>query len=196
MLDKLQQQIAFLKEIDQLKLVIRQSLICGGERRENSAEHSWHLAMAALTLQEHANEPVDVSRVIMMVLLHDIVEIDAGDTFIYDDKGNADKAEREQKAAERLYSLLPEAQKTEFMALWHEFEACESADAKFANTIDRLMPLIHNFMAEGGSWQKFGTTRKRVDTLTPKLYAGSQTIGQFADALLDEAVEKGYLSDQ
>ena len=192
-MEELLKQIEFLKEIDRLKLVLRQSLICGGERRENSAEHSWHLALAALTLQEHANEPIDVSRVIKMVLLHDIVEIDAGDTFIYDDIGNADKAEREQAAADRLYGLLPDSQKDEYMAIWHEFEAAESADAKFANAIDRLMPLIHNFMAEGGSWQKFGINRAKVDTLSPKIYRGSQALGEFADRLLDEAVEKGFL---
>ncbi len=192
-MDQLLQQIEFLKEIDQLKLVLRQTLICGGERRENSAEHSWHLALAALTLSEHANEPVDVSRVIMMLLLHDIVEIDAGDTFIYDDKGNENKMEREQIAADRLFGLLPDDQKNKYMALWHEFEARESADAKFANSLDRLMPLIHNVMAEGGSWQKHGINRAKVDTLTPKIYAGSSTLGDFANHMLDDAVEKGYL---
>ncbi len=194
MLEKLIQQIEFLKEIDQLKLVLRQTLICGGERRENSAEHSWHLALAATTLAEHANEPVDISRVVKMVLLHDIVEIDAGDTFIYDDKGNEDKAEREQIAADRLFGLLPESQKDEFMAVWHEFEARESADAKFANAIDRLMPLLHNIMAKGGSWQTHGINRAKVDTLTPKIRDGSETLANFVNQILDDAVEKGYLS--
>lgn len=193
MLNKLKQQIEFIQEIDRLKLIIRRSLICGGERRENSAEHSWHLAMCAITLAEHANEPVDVLRVVKMVLIHDIVEIDAGDTFIYDTKGYEDKEEREQKAADRLFGLLPDSQTAEFMALWHEFEARESADAKFANALDRTMPLLHNYMAKGGSWASHNVNRAMVDSLAGKIVDGSETIAAFIEELIDDAVEKGYL---
>ena len=194
MLNKLKQQIEFIKEIDRLKLIIRRSLICGGERRENSAEHSWHLAMCAITLSEHANEPVNVMRVVKMVLLHDIVEIDAGDTFVYDTKGYEDKEEREQKAADRLFGLLPDSQRDEFMALWHEFEARESADAKFANALDRTMPLIHNYLAEGGSWKTHNVNRAMVDSLSHNIIDGSKTLATFAEEMIDDAVEKGYLA--
>lgn len=193
MLDRLQKQISFIKEIDQLKLTLRRTLICGGERRENSAEHSWHLALLATILCEHANAPVNVNRVIQMVLIHDIVEIDAGDTFIYDTAGLADQAEREQKAADRIFGLLPDDQRDTFMSTWHEFEAAETDDAKFAKAIDRMMPLIHNFMANGGSWQAHNVTRQMVNTLTPQIYRGSQALGEYADQVLDEAVERGYL---
>ena len=194
MLEKLKQQIEFIKEIDRLKLILRRSLICGGERRENSAEHSWHLAMCAITLAEHANEPINVLRVVKMVLLHDIVEIDAGDTFVYDTKGYEDKEEREQKAADRLFGLLPDHQRDEFMALWHEFEERESADAKFANALDRTMPLLHNYMAEGGSWTSHNVNRAMVDSLSGQIIDGSEAIAELVDELIDDAVEKGYLA--
>ena len=194
MLEKLKQQIEFIREIDRLKLILRRSLVCGGERRENSAEHSWHLAMCAITLSEHANEPVNVLRVLKMVLIHDIVEIDAGDTFVYDTKGYEDKEEREQKAADRLFGLLPDNQTNEFMTLWHEFEARESADAKFANALDRTMPLLHNYMAEGGSWKTHNVNRAMVDSLSGKIVDGSESLARFVEELIDDAVEKGYLA--
>ena len=191
--ERLHQQIQFIQEIDQLKLVLRQSLICGGERRENSAEHSWHLAMLAVILAEHADEPVDVSRVIQMVLIHDIVEIDAGDTFVYDTVGMEDKAEREEIAAKRLFGLLPDDQTDKLIALWHEFEANETADAKFANALDRTIPLIHNYTSKGGSWQKHNVNRAMVDTMTPKIHNGSKALGAYVETVLDDAVARGYL---
>lgn len=194
MIEKLKKQIEFIKEIDHLKLILRHSLICAGERRENSAEHSWHLAMCAITLAEHANEDVDVLRVVKMLLLHDIVEIDAGDTFVYDTKGYEDKAEREQKAADRLFGILPDGQTNEFMSLWHEFEARQSADAKFANALDRTMPLLHNYMAEGGSWKTHNVTRSMVDSLSHNIVEGSTSLASFVEVLIDDAVAKGYLA--
>ncbi|MFT5195391.1 MAG: putative hydrolase of HD superfamily [Cellvibrionaceae bacterium] len=193
MFEILKKQIDFIKEIDQLKLILRRSPVCGGERRENSAEHSWHLAMLAITIAEHANEPIDVLRVVKMVLIHDIVEIDAGDTFVYDTKGYEDKEEREQKAADRLFGLLPDKQTNEFMNLWHEFETRESADAKFANALDRTMPLLHNYMAEGGSWKTHNVNRAMVDSLSSRITDGSESLSQFIGDLVDDAVEKGYL---
>lgn len=194
MLTKLKQQIEFIQEIDRLKLILRRSLVCGGERRENSAEHSWHLAMLAITIAEHANEPIDILRVLKMVLIHDIVEIDAGDTFVYDTKGYEDKEEREQKAADRLFGLLPDCQSNEFMSLWHEFEARQSADAKFANALDRTMPLLHNYMAKGGSWKSHNVNRAMVNSLSGKIIDGSESLAKLVEELIDDAVEQGYLA--
>lgn len=151
--------------------------------------------MCAITLAEHANEPINVLRVVKMLLLHDIVEIDAGDTFVYDTKGYEDKAEREQKAADRLFGLLPDGQANEFMALWHEFEARESADAKFANALDRTMPLLHNYMAEGGSWKTHNVNRAMVDSLSHNIVDGSTSLASFVEELIDDAVAKGYLAE-
>lgn len=150
---RLTQQISFILEIDQLKQIYRQNLILDGSRRENDAEHSWHLAMMAVVLQEYASEPVDLSRVLQMVLLHDIVEIDAGDTFCYDVQAGLDKHEREQKAAKRIFGLLPSDQGEELKNLWLEFEAGESPEARFAAVLDRLQPFLNNYHTEGGTWR-------------------------------------------
>ncbi len=151
--DRLAQQMAFIIEIDRLKTVLRRTLIADGSRHENSAEHSWHLALAAMVLAEHSDEPVALLRVLQMLLVHDIVEIDAGDTFYYDDAGRQDKAEREQRAADHLFGLLPDDQAAELHALWTEFEARQTAEARFANALDRLMPLIHNTLNDGHTWR-------------------------------------------
>ena len=143
-MDRFEQQLRFIVEIDRLKNVLRRTLLTDASRRENSAEHSWHIALMAPLLAEHACEPVNVERVMRMLLVHDIVEIDAGDTFAYDANGNADKAERERRAADRLYGLLPDDQARELRAAWEEFEAAESAEARFAHALDRLQPLLQN----------------------------------------------------
>ncbi len=159
----LQLQITFLRELDKLKGVVRQTVLADKSRHENTAEHSWHATMAALTLAEYANEPVDVTQVIKMLLVHDIVEIDAGDTFAFDKTGYVDKSEREQLAAARIFGLLPAGQGEELKALWLEFEAVESSDAKFANAIDQLMPFLHNVWAEGqGCWKEHQLTYEQV----------------------------------
>ena len=151
----LDRQINFLRELDKLKHIIRQTRLVDGSRKENTAEHSWHVAMAALVLSEYADDPVDVLRVVKMLLVHDIVEIDAGDTFAFDEVGYEDKEEREQEAAERLFGLLSDPQSEELKGLWHEFEAGQSSDAKFAVAIDRLLPFLHNIWTEGGgSWKE------------------------------------------
>ena len=150
-LSRLEQQIAFITEIDKLKTILRQTPLMDNSRRENSAEHSWHLAVMALTLAEYAEAGTDLNRVVKMVLIHDIVEIDAGDTFAYDVQGYTDKANREELAAARIFGLLPDDQRDEIMALWHEFEAITTPEARFANALDRLEPLIGNFVAGGGS---------------------------------------------
>lgn len=159
---RLERQLAFLAEVDRLKSVLRRTTLCDGSRAENSAEHSWHLALAALTLTEHAGADVDIARVVSMVLVHDIVEIDAGDTFAYDARANLDREVREQRAAERIFGLLPPPQGAQLRALWEEFERGETPSARFAIALDRLQPLLSNHHAKGGSWKAHGVSRAQV----------------------------------
>jgi len=159
---RLLHQIRFIAEVDRLKAVLRQSPLIDGSRRENSAEHSWHLGLMAMLLHEFADEGTDIRRVIEMVLVHDIVEIDAGDTFAYDIEGNADRAGREAAAADRLFALLPDDQAVHVRNLWDEFELGESPEARYALALDRLQPLIQNVRAGGGSWLTRRVTREQV----------------------------------
>ena len=158
----LARQLAFLAEIDKLKRVLRQTLLSDRSRQENTAEHSWHLAMAAIVLADYAGDDVDISRVIRMALVHDIVEIDAGDTFAYDTTGNLDREKREQVAAERIFGMLPAEQAAELRGLWEEFEVGRSPDARFAVALDRLQPLLLNHHSQGGSWRAHSITRDQV----------------------------------
>jgi len=159
---RLASQLAFVIEIDRLKGVLRQTSLCDGSRRENSAEHSWHLAVMAAVLAEHAGADVDVSHVIRMLLVHDLVEIDAGDTFAYDAGANVGREARERLAAERVFGLLPANQEVAFRALWEEFETQATAAARFAAALDRLQPLLNNHRANGGSWREHAITRAQV----------------------------------
>lgn len=194
-MNRLNQQLKFLYEIDKLKTIFRRTnLIADPDRLENSAEHSWHLAFYVLILAEYANEKIDILCVIKMVLLHDLVEIDAGDTFCYDEKANLDKAEHESQAARRIYGLLPEDQADELKSIWEEFEAGESAEAKFANSVDRLQPLLHNIMTDGGSWKKHGIVRSQVEKRMAPVIDGSQRLAELVDQVLDEAVTKKMLT--
>lgn len=161
---RLAQQVAFLLEADRLKTIIRQTPLIDNSRRENSAEHSWHLALAALVLAEHAPETLDLKRVLEMVIVHDLVEIDAGDTFAYDPTGHLDKEAREQAAADRLFSLLPTDQANHLRASWEEFEARATIEARFANALDRFQALLQNMGAGGGSWRAHSVTRAQVMT--------------------------------
>lgn len=160
--DRLRCQLDFLVEADRLKSVLRQTTLCDGSRAENSAEHSWHLALMASVLAEHAGAGVDGGRVLRMLLVHDLVEIDAGDTFAYDDAANVLRAARERRAAERIFGLLPAEQAGELAALWAEFEAGETTEARFAAALDRLQPLLNNHHSNGGSWRVHGVTREQV----------------------------------
>ncbi len=188
------QQISFLLELDKLKNIYRQTLVLHEDRAENDAEHSFHLAIMACILAEHANTPVDVLHTMKMVLVHDVVEIDAGDTYCYDVKGNEDKAEREQKAADRLFALLPEDQEQEFRGLWEEFEAKETPESKFANALDRIQPMLLNYTKGGISWMKHGISEEQVTNRNiPTVSAGSDTIGEFAEEIIRAAKEAGYL---
>jgi putative hydrolase of HD superfamily len=191
--DRLASQLQFLIELDKLKHVLRRSYLADGSRRENSAEHSWHVALLALVLAEHAPRPLGTMRVVAMMLVHDIVEIDAGDTFVYDLAGQAQKAEREQAAATRLFGLLPPDQAARLRALWDEFEAGVTSEAKFAAGIDRLMPLLHNYLAEGRTWREHGVTRDQVLAANRHMAAGAPALWAFAERLIDDAAAKGYL---
>lgn len=160
--NRFREQIRFIVEIDKLKGVLRRTLLTDRSRRENSAEHSWHLAIMAMLLAEYAEPDVDVRRVMELVLVHDLVEIDAGDTFAYDADGNMDKALRERAAADRLFGILPPDQAVRIRELWDEFEAGETPEARYALALDRLQPLLQNVSAEGGAWRSHGVTREQV----------------------------------
>jgi putative hydrolases of HD superfamily len=193
--DRVPAQLAFLLEADRLKGIERRNLVLGGERRENTAEHSWHLALFALVLAEHSDRPVDVGRVIVMLLLHDLVEIDAGDTFAYDVAAHADKHEREQAAADRLFTLLPGTQGAELRAWWDEFEAAETPEARFANAVDRLQPLLLNHAAGGVSWREHGITSDRIRDVNGRIAIGSATLWSAAQRLIDDAVARGLVDE-
>jgi putative hydrolase of HD superfamily len=193
MTERLTRQISFLIELDKLKSVLRRTKPVGSERYEDSAEHSWHLAMMALLLAEYADETVDLSRVVRMVLIHDIVEIDAGDTFLYDDAARLSKQAVEATAATRLFGLLPADQAAAFLVLWQEFEARQSADARFAYALDRLMPLLQNYHNAGQTWQENNIHKAQVWQANERIGDSSQALWQLAQQLITEAVEKGYL---
>ncbi len=191
--DHLTQQMAFVVEIDRLKQVLRQNVVTDRSRQENGAEHSWHLAMMAVVLAEHAEPGVDPLRVLKMLLIHDLVEIDAGDTFLYDTAAKADQAAREQAAAARLYGLLPAALAAELAALWTEFEQAESRDARFAKALDHLQPVLLNYHTEGGSWRKHAV--KGADVLHQKraIEKGSPALWRYAEGLIRDSIAKGWL---
>jgi putative hydrolase of HD superfamily len=192
---RLERQLAFLLEMDKAKSVFRRSYVTDGSRFENDAEHMWHLALFVLVLAEHAGEPIDVTKVLKMVLIHDIVEIDAGDAFVYDEAARMAKAELELAAADRLYALLPPDQGDELRALWEEFEAKETAEARFAGAVDRLQPLLLNITTEGRSWQEHGVTSDRVLALNARIELGSPALWEHVQELLRDAVAKGYLPE-
>ncbi len=190
-LSDLEQQLAFLKEIDRLKSVVRLSPLIDRSRRENSAEHSWHLAMYALVLAQHATGSVDVARVVKMLLIHDIVEIDAGDVPFHVPETHVGQAERERLAAERIFGLLPAAQAEEFHALWQEFEAAESDDARFAKALDRFQPMLHNAATDGGTWVECAVTLEQVTTrCQPPIERGSPALWQAAAGMAEAHFKK------
>ena len=194
---RLAQQIQFIIEIDKLKRVLRQTLLTDESRQENSAEHSWHLAMMAILLAEYApSSDVDVLHVIKMLLVHDLVEIDAGDTFCYDVLSNQSKAAREAEAATRIFGLLPEEQGAELRDLWEEFEVQESVNARFATALDRLQPLLHNQQTRGGTWRIHGITRDQVLRRMHPIQEGAPALWSFVEQVIEECVVAGYLSPE
>lgn len=186
-------QINFIKEIDKLKYIQRKTKLFNSDRNENDAEHSWHLAMMTIVLAEHSDRPIDVLKVLKMVLIHDIVEIDAGDTFIYDTQKNHTNTEQELIAAKRIFGLLPQEQAEEFIAIWQEFEDGKTDEAKFAKSMDRLEPLLQNTSNNGGTWKEFNVPFQKVYEKKKAIKEGSAVIWKYAENLLNESVEKGIL---
>ncbi|WP_264534613.1 HD domain-containing protein [Flavobacterium sp. N1736] len=189
-------QIAFIKEIDKVKYIQRKTKLFNSDRNENDAEHSWHLALMAIVLAEHSNEPIDVLKVVKMVLIHDIVEIDAGDTFIYDTQKSHDNTDEERLAANRIFGLLPKNQANELIVIWEEFEAGETNEAKFAKSMDRLEPLLQNTSNDGGTWKEFGVNYNKVHEKKSVIKEGSKTIWNYAEGLINESLEKGILKKE
>ncbi len=193
--ERFKSQLDFVHELDRLKNIERRTLLLDTSRRENSAEHSWHLAMMALVLAEHAATAVDLSRVIGMLLVHDIVEIDAGDTYAYDEDANRDKEEREQAAADRLFGLLPDEQAASLRGLWDEFEAGVTAEARFANALDRTQPMLLNHATGGRAWEEHGVTREQAITRNRPGGEGAPRLWRHIESLIDDATAKGWLKE-
>ena len=190
--ERLNTQLRFLLEVDKLKRVLRRNLLVDNSRRENSAEHSWHLTLFARTFAEYAPKGTDIDRVTEMLVFHDIVEIDAGDTFIFDRSGNESQPYREREAADRIFALLPEDQAEHAHELWEEFEARLTPEARFAHALDRLSPMLSNWHNEGGTWSRFGVTRAEVMEKVKIIAEGSEALGSYATALVDDADRRGY----
>jgi putative hydrolase of HD superfamily len=190
---RLQQQLAFIVEIDRLKRILRRTSLVGGERRENTAEHSWHITVAAMLLAEYSNAPIDLLHVLKMLLVHDIVEIDAGDTFAFDAVGMEDKEAREKLAADRIFGLLPDDQCHALRSLWEEFDARTTPEAKFANLADRLLPVLQNVRNNGGTWAQAKLDRTAVEHRLEVIDDGSDTIWAYVQSVLDDAVAQGMI---
>lgn len=191
--ERLAAQITFIVEVDKLKTVLRQSRLIAADRRENDAEHSWHLALMTVVLAEYADSPIDVAKAVALVLLHDLIEIYAGDTPLYDPVAGRDQDERERRAADRLFALLPTDQGEEFRALWDEFEARESAEARFAKAMDRLQPLLLNFNNKGGTWHTPGVTKQVVLDRKAVIGDGSEQLWSYAKSLIETGAGRGWL---
>lgn len=194
--ERLKKQLDFILEIDKAKNILRQTHLSGHGRRENDAEHSWHMAIMAVLLKEYANEEVDVLKVITMLLVHDLVEIDAGDTYAYDEKGNESRPERERRAADRIYGMLPEDQGWKLRELWEEFEAYESPEAKYAHMLDNFQPLILNDSNDGGDWRSHGVKKSQIYKRNAKTAQGSETVWSYMQELIQNNIDKGNIKDE
>jgi len=191
--DNLLKQVSFIKEIDKLKYIQRKTKLFNSDRHENDAEHSWHLAMMTIVLAEHADKPIDILKVLKMVLIHDIVEIDSGDVFLYDTTKSHTNTDEELIAAERIFGLLPTEQAEEFIAIWKEFEEGITNEAKFAKSMDRFEPLLQNTSNNGGTWAEYNVPYQTVYDKKKAIKDGSTTIWNYAENLINESVEKGIL---
>jgi putative hydrolase of HD superfamily len=191
--ERLQRQISFLLEVDRLKRILRRTSLVGGERRENSAEHTWHISVAAMILAEYTNEPVDLLHVLRMLLVHDIVEIDAGDTFAYDVGAQGDKLQREQAAAARIFGLLPPDQCADMQTLWEEFDAAATAEARFANAVDRLLPVLHNMSNGGGTWREHNVDIAAAARRLSPIGDGAKVLWEYVETVLAAAVTQGMI---
>ena len=191
--ERLKQQLEFVLEIDKEKNIFRQTHLSGHGRNENDAEHAWHMAIMAYLLQEYSNEPVDITRVMLMCLIHDVVEIDAGDTYAYDAEGLKTQKAREEAAKERIYSLLPEDQKKELAAIFDEFEESKTPESKFAHAMDNLQPLMLNNSNDGGDWREHGVSAKQVYGRQDRTKEGSEKLYEITEQIIKKHVEKGNL---
>ena len=194
--ERLENQINFIREMDKEKFIGRQTYLSDGKRKENDAEHAWHLALMTALLSEYAKEKIDVQKTMLMVLIHDIVEIDAGDTYAYDEEGKLSQREREVKAADRIFNLLPEDQAKSMRDLWEEFEACETPEAKFARCMDNLQPILLNDKTEGKSWRERQIKRSQVEERQKRTKMGSDTLMEVVNQIIEKNVENGNLKDE
>ena len=191
--ERLKKQLDFALEIDKEKNIFRQTHLSGHGRNENDAEHAWHMAIMAYLLREYSNEPVDITRVMLMCLIHDVVEIDAGDTYAYDAEGLKTQKAREEAAKERIYSLLPEDQKKELAAIFDEFEESKTPESKFAHAMDNLQPLMLNNINDGGDWREHGVSAKQVYGRQDRTKEGSEKLYEITEQIIKKHVEKGNL---
>jgi len=191
--ERLDRQLRFSAEIDEMTHILRRTILLDKSRRENDAEHSWHIAVMAMLFSEYASEPVDIGRVVQMCVVHDLVEIYAGDTFAYDAAGNSTKARREEEAADKLFSILPEDQGKMIRELWEEFDAMETADARYAACMDRLQPFYHNTLTEGHTWLEGQTHRASVEKRMAVIREFMPKVYPWLEACMDHAVEAGWL---
>lgn len=194
--ERFEKQLRFILEVDREKNILRQTHLSGGGRQENDAEHAWHMAVMAYLLREYANEPIDLAKTMMMILIHDVVEIDAGDTYAYDEAAAATQREREEAAAERLFGLLPEDQGRELRELFEEFEAYETPEARFAHTMDNFQPLMLNDSNGGGDWRTHGVRRSQVEKRNEKTGTGSGAIWDYMQKIIEKNVQKGNLLEE
>lgn len=195
-MSRIEQQFDFIREIDKEKLIERQTYISSGERKENDSEHAWHLAMMTILLSEYSNEQIDVLRTVTMVLLHDIVEIDAGDTYAYDETAALDKREREQAAADRIFALLPEDQAVKLRGIWEEYEARETPEAKFAHTMDNIQPTMLNNATDGRAWEEHGVHLHQIMNRNERTGEGSHVLWDYAlNNFILPNVKKGKIID-
>ncbi|NLY66977.1 MAG: HD domain-containing protein [Tissierellia bacterium] len=193
--DKLKRDIDFIIELDKMKSILRQNSLIDGSRKENDAEHSWHIAVMAMVLHEYSNLPIDLCKVIKMLLIHDLVEIYAGDTFCYDEEGNETKEERELKAADKLFNMLDEDKGKELRSLWAEFEERKTNEAIFAAAMDRLQPLFSNYYNEGGTWKKFNVNKEAVYKRIEPIKEASDEIWKLVTNMIEDAIRKGYIAN-
>lgn len=191
--ERLKKQLDFMLELDKMKNIYRQTYVLHEDRKENDAEHSWHLAILAFMLEEYAAEPIDTLKVIKMVLLHDVVEIDAGDTYLYDEEGYKSKAEREEKAAQRIFGLLPDDQRDEYYALWIEFEDDITYESRFASILDRMQPLLLNYTKGGIAWKEHGVHKEQVLSRNRPYFDASHELAEVIESVIEDAAAKGWL---
>lgn len=194
--ERLLKDIEFIVELDKMKSILRQTSLIDNSKRENDAEHSWHISVMAMVLSEYANEDIDICKVIKMLLVHDLVEIYAGDTFCYDKEGNKDKMERELEAADKIFGMLEEDKGIELRSLWDEFEEMKAKEAIFAASMDRLQPFFNNYFSGGGTWKKFDISKKDIYKRIAPLKESSDELWNFTQNMIEDAFDKGYITKE